>query len=265
MTHPENDDQDRFVYGQVAKQTAVRIDQLGVLTRTDEVCDFMIDTHTHQIVQVGAEGAIAVEEIDFIKQVLEMSDAEIDELAARANRNDDDAGPSLSLEDSAEAVNPRPHAGPAVTKSSKPAKLGTGYFAQKPGDWTREEFVESIEDFSDRAFLLRLLELVDANDELPSAGPAPRLFFGKRPGGAMFVYHFGRRHPPYKFSIKKGQLMIAGCWTRFPQVEGDPGFADLASMLNLDEKKSAKAVPVSGLDPDEVWAVGETVSRAING
>jgi hypothetical protein len=80
----------------------------------------------------------------------------------------------------------------------------------------------------------------------------------------MFVYQFGRRHPPYKFSIRKGRLMIAGCWTRFPQVEGDPGFADLASMLNLDEKSSAKAVPVSGLDPDEVWKIGETVSRAIN-
>jgi hypothetical protein len=36
-------------------------------------------------------------------------------------------------------------------------------------------------------------------------------------------------------------------------------------MLNLDEKSSAKAVPVAGLDPDDVWEVGETVSRAING
>jgi ethanolamine utilization protein EutP (predicted NTPase) len=91
MTHPENDDLDRFVHGQVAKQTAIRIDQLGIITRTDVVCDFMIDTHTHQIVQVGAEEVIAVEEIDFIKQVLAMSDAEIDELAAKANRSEDEA------------------------------------------------------------------------------------------------------------------------------------------------------------------------------
>jgi hypothetical protein len=172
--------------------------------------------------------------------------------------------PSDRSDERVDAVMPSLGAGPTVAKPSRPAKLGTGYFAQKSGDWTREEFIESIEDFSDRAFLFRLLELVDANDELPSKGPAPRLFFGKRPGGAMFVYQFGRRHPPYKFSIRKGRLMIAGCWTRFPQVEGDPGFADLASMLNLDEKSSAKAVPVSGLDPDEVWEIGETVSRAIN-
>lgn len=154
---------------------------------------------------------------------------------------------------------------PATGKALPPARLGTGTFAQKPGDWTREEFIDAVEDPSDRAFLIRLLELADANDELPTAGPAPRLYFGKRPGGAVFVYHFGRRHPPYKFSVKNGNLMIAGCWTRFPKVEGDPGFADLASMLNLDEKSSAKAVPVAGLDPDDVWEVGETVSRAING
>jgi len=51
----------------------------------------------------------------------------------------------------------------------------------------------------------------------------------------------------------------------FVREEGDPGFADLASMLNLDEKSSAKAVPVAGLDPGDVWEVGETGSRAING
>ena len=187
------------------------------------------------------------------------------EAVSRVETSSSERRPSDRSDESADAVKPRQSAGPAVAKPSRPAKLGTGYFAQKPGDWTREEFIESIDDFSDRTFLLRLLELVDANDDLPSRGPAPRLFFGKRPGGAMFVYQFGRRHPPYKFSIRKGQLMIAGCWTKFPQVEGDPGFADLASMLNLDEKGSAKAVPVSGLDPDEVWEIGETVSRAING
>jgi hypothetical protein len=88
MSHPENDDEDRYVMGQVAKQTAVRIDHLGVLTRVDEVCDFMIDTHTHQIVQLGAEGVIAVDQIDFIQQVLNMSDAEIEALAAQADNDD---------------------------------------------------------------------------------------------------------------------------------------------------------------------------------
>jgi exodeoxyribonuclease-3 len=187
------------------------------------------------------------------------------EAVSRVEKNSSQQELSDDCDDVQGVFKPRPDAGQTVAKPVRAAKLGTGYFAQKPGDWTREEFIEAVEAFSDRAFLLKLLEIVDANDELPSLGPAPRLFFGKRPGGAMFVYQFGRRHPPYKFSIRKGYLMIAGCWTRFPQVEGDPGFADLASMLNLDEKSSAKAVPVAGLDADDVWEVGEKVSRAING
>lgn len=97
MTHPENDDLDRYVHGQVATQTAVRIDQLGVITRVDEVCDFMIDTHTHQLVQVGGEGVIAVDQIDFIKQVLEMTDEQISALAEQSTQSDDDTdGPNPS-------------------------------------------------------------------------------------------------------------------------------------------------------------------------
>ncbi|UAK58609.1 hypothetical protein K8P01_23215 [Mycolicibacterium smegmatis] len=80
----------------------------------------------------------------------------------------------------------------------------------------------------------------------------------------MFVYPFGRRHPPFKFFVKNGQLSIAGCWTGFPAVKGHRGFAALASMLDLDECGPATAVPVAGLDADEIWKVGEAVSQAIN-
>lgn len=150
-----------------------------------------------------------------------------------------------------------------VTTVTQPSKNRVDS-SQKPGDWTRDEFIDAAEDPSDRAFLLRILELVDANSQLPSKGAHVRLYFGRRPGGAMFVYPFGRRFPPFKFSITAGQLMISGCWTGFPGVKGHPGFADLASMLDLDESGPATAVPDSGLDADEVWEVGETVSRAIN-
>ena len=85
--HPESDDEDRYVNGQIAKQTAVKIDKLGILTRTDEVCAFMIDTLTREVVQLGGETIVA-SEIDFIKQVLAMSDAEIDALAAQAHTED---------------------------------------------------------------------------------------------------------------------------------------------------------------------------------
>jgi hypothetical protein len=58
--------------------------------------------------------------------------------------------------------------------------------------------------------------------------------------------------------------MISGCWTKFPGVKGHRGFGDLAAMLDLDEKGPERAVPVAGLDADEVWEVGERVSQAIN-
>jgi hypothetical protein len=112
--------------------------------------------------------------------------------------------------------------------------------------------------------MLRFLELVNTNSRVPAQGTYPRLFGGNRPGGGLFVYPFGRRHPPYEFLIKDGQLLISGCWKKFPAVKEHPGFAELASMLGLDERGPAKRVPVAGFDPDEVWEVGDSVSRAIN-
>jgi hypothetical protein len=132
------------------------------------------------------------------------------------------------------------------------------------GCWTPESFFEAVEDAQDRAFLIRFLELVAANSVLPRQGTWLPLIFGKRPGGSMFVYPFGRRHPPCRFSVRQGLLMIAGCWSRFPKVKGHPGFRDLAAMLDLDETGPATDVPVAGLDAAQVWAVCETVSRAIN-
>lgn len=135
---------------------------------------------------------------------------------------------------------------------------------RRGGCWTLESFVAAVEDPQDRAFLTRFLELLATNVHLPRKGSHSPLFFGVRPGGWMFVYPFGRRYPPYKLSIRQGQLMISGCWTRFPGVTNHPGFAPLAALLDLDEKGSAPDVPVAGLDPEEVWQVGETVSQAIN-
>jgi hypothetical protein len=135
----------------------------------------------------------------------------------------------------------------------------------KPGDWTRDEFVAAVEDSSDRVFLAALLELVDANSELPSQGMPIRLAFGTRPGGHMFVYPLGRRFPPFKFKVKDGRLLISGCWSEFDIVKGHKGFAEIASMLDLDETGTASSISVAGLEAKEVWEVGERVSKAVNG
>lgn len=137
-------------------------------------------------------------------------------------------------------------------------------FDRYPNGWTREEFLDALENPADRAFFLRFLQLVDANSRTPAEGNQPRVFGGNRPGGGLFVYPSGRRHPPYKFFAKDGRLAISGCWSGFPEVKGHPGFSELAAMLDLDENGPASRVPVAGLDPDEVWRVGENVSRSIN-
>lgn len=135
----------------------------------------------------------------------------------------------------------------------------------KPGDWTRDDFLAAIDDSADHAFLVDLLALIDTNEQQASLGMPIRLAFGARPGGHMFIYPFGRRFPPFKFKVKDGRLLISGCWSEFPILRGHPGFAELASMLGLDEAGPASSVSVVGLDASEIWAVGDRVSQAING
>lgn len=153
------------------------------------------------------------------------------------------------------------------------ATSGTGLFqglkikfdGRATDPWAPVDFVNAVEDQCDRGFLRRVLELVQQTSRLPARGDYCHLFFGQRPRGGMFVYPFMRRFPPYKFKVDAGQLMIAGCWkSNFKGVSGHPGFAELAEMLGLDHTGSAPWTPVSGLDPDKLWEVGERVSLAIN-
>lgn len=137
-------------------------------------------------------------------------------------------------------------------------------FTTEPGGWTRREFIDAVTDPGDHDFLLHFLSLVDANAQFPSQGSHARLTFGKRPTGWVFVYPFGRRFPPFRFSVKEGRLMISGCWKGNWKVTGHPGFAEIAAILDQDVSGPARAVPIAGLDPDELWAVGDRVSTAVN-
>jgi len=148
--------------------------------------------------------------------------------------------------------------------TAAPIRLPEADSTAEPGGWTRREFVAAVDDPGDRAFLQRFLELMDANGQRPREGTHARLTFGKKPGGALFVYPFGRRFPPLKFSVKNGQLLVAGCWKGNFKASGHPGFGEIASLLGQNEAGPAKAVPVAGLDPDELWALGDRVSRAVN-
>ncbi len=155
----------------------------------------------------------------------------------------------------------RPYAGAQPVRGAGGSRAD---FTSEPGGWKRDDFVAAVVDPVGRAFLLRILELMDINSQSLPKGRHSRLHFGKRPGGAVFFYPYGRRFPPFKLAVKDGELVISGCWKGNFKVSGHSGFSELASMLGQDESGSASAVPVAGLDPDELWAVAENVSRAIN-
>ncbi len=58
----------------------VTIDGLGTATRTEAVCDYMIDTRTNQLVQIGGEGEIAADQIDFIAEMLALTPEDVERL-----------------------------------------------------------------------------------------------------------------------------------------------------------------------------------------
>jgi len=153
---------------------------------------------------------------------------------------------------------------PAILASGNGLFQGLKIRFDGSNPWVPQDFFEALEDQSDRAFLHRILELVQGNSRSPAIGDYCHLCFGEYPAGWLFVYPSMRRYPPYKFKVDAGQLQIAGCWKSNFKVTGHPGFAELASMLGLDCTGSAPWSPVSGLDPDKLWKVGERVSRAIN-
>jgi hypothetical protein len=235
----------------VAEGTASRLDTVDIAVESGWQFE-----HTSRIDEFRKDGVTVT--------VQYSADDDITSLTRSGKRSEDEAfGPDSAGNHERLRIWLAGRAAAAVKPAVQTNKTNLN-FAQKPGDWTREEFAEAVEDPGDRTFLLRLLDLVDANIQQPPKGPHSHLYFGRRPGGAMFVYPSARRHPPFKFSVKNGRLMISGCWTKFPQVKGHHGFGALASILELDERGPETAVPVAGLDADEVWQVGETVSHAIN-
>jgi hypothetical protein len=132
--------------------------------------------------------------------------------------------------------------------------------------WTRESFVEAVEDLGfpdDHAFLKRLLELLDENSRAPRHGQKDALAFEKR---GVFFRAYGLTYPPFQLAINGGRLTIAGCWTKF-KVGRHPGFAQLAELLGLKLTDSASFVRVLDLNitPDELWRVAEQTALDING
>ncbi len=80
--------------------------------------------------------------------------------------------------------------GRPIEAPAAPTRFPEADFTTEPSGWTRPRFIAALEDPGDRAFLAGgFLQLMDANGQQPAQGGThARLTFGKRPGGAVFVY-----------------------------------------------------------------------------
>lgn len=74
MTNPE-DAEDRYVHGTYSLQSVIQLHDVGTLSRVEQTCDFMIDTQTQQIVQVGDDG-LDISQVEAVKQMLNIDPAE---------------------------------------------------------------------------------------------------------------------------------------------------------------------------------------------
>lgn len=73
--HPEDGDEDRYVHGTYAEQSVITLGQDNQLVKTHHEADFMIDTQTQQLVQIGGEGDIDVSKVEVIATMLQIDPA----------------------------------------------------------------------------------------------------------------------------------------------------------------------------------------------
>lgn len=67
-------DEDRYVHGTYSHQEVIDIDGVGKLIRPGKSADFIIDTQTQQLVQVG-DDSLDVSSVDAIATMLDLDPA----------------------------------------------------------------------------------------------------------------------------------------------------------------------------------------------
>lgn len=129
--------------------------------------------------------------------------------------------------------------------------------------WTYEAFLESLGADTDREFFTQFLQRLETLPE--RRGDHDLVWYGRRPGGFVFVHPYGLRYAPFQFRINKaGQLMAYGNWKNYPAVAGHNGFASLASVMGQDHLSSAKNVSVRQLDLERLWEESLRSAIAVN-
>lgn len=128
--------------------------------------------------------------------------------------------------------------------------------------WTWTEFIESLNNESDREFAEQIRERAESAERL---GGRDRLWFGAKPGGGIFIHISGQRYAPIQLWCNRaGELRVFGNWRSWPNLRNDERFADLAKVLGQSHKEGSKGYPASKLDLNEFWNVSVACDLAIN-
>lgn len=129
--------------------------------------------------------------------------------------------------------------------------------------WTLDSFVDAVTNPSDQDFLATLLKRFA--DEAQTLGDHTPFWYGVRPGGGLFLYPFGLRHPPFQLVLDaSNRLNVRGNWRGFPRVAGHAGFTEMAALLGQHQSGPSRNVLVEGLDADALWDIAEKTARVIN-
>jgi hypothetical protein len=71
---PENDPT-RYVHGTYSLQSVITLNDVGTLTKVQKTLDFMIDTQTQEIVQVG-DSDLDITDVEAFQQMLNIDPSE---------------------------------------------------------------------------------------------------------------------------------------------------------------------------------------------
>lgn len=128
--------------------------------------------------------------------------------------------------------------------------------------WTKETFIESLATAVDQELAA---EIFTRAEKLEVRGDRIPLWFGKVPGGGIYVHVHGLDYPPAWFSINtQGFLMVGGTWNSYPVLRHHDAYAPLAELMELDHHVGSRSKRVAAFDLEELWTRIVECGIAIN-
>jgi len=162
---------------------------------------------------------------------------------------------SYAKQGSLEIIVPRTYGAELAEAKSRSA-------GQQAVNWTVETFVESLSSEQDRAFARSLIERTES-----ASGPRSKeaLWFGKRPGGGIYLHPGGVVYPPVWLGGNgERRLTVCGTWKMYTRIANLEPFAELAGLLGQDFRLGAKGILAETLDLDALWQAVDACARELH-